>query len=203
MTMSKLVITGPEWKVLSEIIFLALKYDDLFREDGKTLFWRRNLVEVARDELNRAGQRGDLWILYVARDGSDRVIRIRTKGPEGHEKLLAKNERLLLSAPEYIRVEATPEVITGIANACCKIMGLHDTIKSERGEQLLTEHGYMLAKRFWNRCHLHWRRSLGASKAAWRRKGYIVEYEEVPDYRDPDFHEGAKLLYELEEVPKD
>lgn len=200
---SELVITGPEWKGLCEIISIVLGNDDLFRESGKTLLWNRGQVEAARDELNRAAQRGKSWILYVLREGSDHIIRIKTRNPNRHEELLFPNEKIVLSAPEHIRVEATPKVLTGIANACCKVMGLHDAVKDERGEELLTEHGYALAKRFWNRCHLHWRKSVGASKAAWKRKGYIAKYEEVPDYRNPDFHEGAKLLYELGEVPEE
>lgn len=200
---SELVITGPEWKGLCEIISIVLGNDDLFRENGKTLLWNRGQVEAARGELNKAGQRGKLWILYVAREGCDHLIRIKTKKPERHEELLCHNEKIVLSAPEHIRVEATPKVLTGIANACCKVRGLHDAVKDETGNELLTEYGYALARRFWDRCHLHWRKSVGASKAAWRRKGYIAEYEEVPDYRNPDFHEGAKLLYELSEVPQE
>ncbi|GAI12235.1 unnamed protein product [marine sediment metagenome] len=75
----------------------------------------------------------------------------------------------------------------GIANACCKAMALHDTLKEIREEVLLTDSGYKLAKKLWERCHLHWRRSVGARKAAWKRKGYIAEYGEVPDFREREF----------------
>ena len=45
---SELVITGPEWKGLCEIISIVLGNDDLFRESGKTLLWNRGQVEAAQ-----------------------------------------------------------------------------------------------------------------------------------------------------------
>lgn len=152
---------------------------------------------AAREELKKAEERAKFWVLYIEREGCDHLIRIKTKKPGRHRELIAGNEKLLLCAPERVRIKATPEVLIGIADACCKTLGLHNALKQEGG--LLSTAGCELAKRFWKRCHLHWRRSVGGKKAAWKRKGYIAEYGETPDLRNPKYHEGAKLLYDLGE----
>ena len=199
-TQSILGMSGVEWKHLCDLVDMVLRSDDTFREvSKKTLFRNRADVEAAQKELKAAGERADLWTVYIEREGLNHPIAIRTKEPAHYPELLVKNEKVIMCVPQRVRVKADQEVLVGIANACCKAVGLHDTIKETGKEPPLSEYGYNLAKNFWTRCHLHWRRSVGASKGAWRRKGYIATYAEVPDYREPEFHEGAKLLYELGE----
>jgi len=197
---SNLVMTGVEWRHLCNLVSMVLAYDDTFRKAiKKTLLCNRTWVEAGQQELKRAGEIGGLWLVYVARAGRDHPIVIKTKEPERHQELLMKDEQVLMCVPQEVRVKATEDVLLGIANACCKAIALHDTMKEIREEVLLTDFGYKLAKKLWERCHLHWRRSVGARKAAWKRKGYIAEYGEVPDFREREFHEGSKLLYDLTE----
>ena len=196
---SEFVINGPEWKALTDIVTRVLADDDVLREATKqTLFSNRKQVEAARDELKEAAERAKFWVLYIKREGCDHLITIKTRRPKKHEELIAGNEKLLLCAPEHVRVRATVDVLLGTANACCKAIGLHEVMDGG----YLSDFGVELARGFWRRCHLHWRKSVGARKAAWRRKGYIAEYAEAPDFRDQKFHEGSKLLYDVEEVEK-
>lgn len=195
---SELIVSGPEWRGLSSIVSVVLDNDDIFRKTiKKTLLRNRPCVEAAQGELKRAGTKAKFWVLYIKREGCNHVITIKTKKPERRQELIAGNEKLLLCAPERVRIRATQEILIGIADACCKTLGLHDALREEGG--LLSTAGCELAKEFWKRCHLHWRRSIGARKAAWKRKGYVAEYGETPDLRNSQFHEGAKLLYDLEE----
>ncbi len=199
---SKLILTGPEWKGISDIVSIALSNDDTFRVAcNQTLLRNRAQVETAQAELKEAVRKAKRWILYIEREGCDHLITIETERPGRHRELISGNEKLLLCAPKFVRVEATHDVLIGIADACCKAMGLHNALKTIN-EKLLSESGYELAKGLWNRCHLHWRRSVGARKAAWMKKGYVAEFEEVPDLRDSKFHEGAKLLYDVKEGAK-
>jgi len=201
---SSLIMTGIEWRHVSDLVSMVLAQDDTFREaTKKTLLWNRAWVEAAQEELKKAGQRAEFWLVYVERGRGNHPIRIRTRQPERHQDLLCKDERLIMCVPENARVKATEEILLGIANACCKAIGLHNAMKEIRDGDLLTDYGYKLAKSFWKKCHLHWRRSVGARKAAWKRKGYIAEYSEVPDFREPEFHEGSKLLYDLAEEEKE
>jgi len=193
---SQLIITGAEWKALTDIISRLLAEDDVFRRLGKTLFYNRKQVEFAQEELEKAAKRAKDWVLYIQREGCSHPIMIKTRRPERHKDSIAKNEKLLLCAPEHVRLEATSDVLFGIANACCKAIGLHEAME----KALLSNLGIELTRSLWRRCHLHWRRSVGARKASWRRKGYIAEYKEVPDFRDAEYHEGAKFLYDLKEA---
>ena len=197
---SSLVMTGVEWRHLCDLISMVLSYDDAFRKEiKKTLLWDRSWVEAGQQELKRAGEIGGLWSVYVMREGSDHPIIIRTREPQNYHLYLASNERMIMCVPKEVRVKTTEEVLLGIANACCKAIGLHDAMKEIGNEGPLTDFGYKLARDFWKRCHLHWRRSVGASKAAWKKKGYIAEYKDVADFREAQFHEGSQFLYDLNE----
>lgn len=201
---SSLVMTGVEWRHLSNIVAQVLEWDDTFRQAiKKTLLSNRAWVEASQQELKSVVERGGSWLIYVMREGSNHHIVIKTKEPRNYPLYLAKNEEMIMCVPEEVRVKATEEVLLGIANACCKAIGLHDAMKEIEKESLLTDFGYKLAKDFWKRCHLHWRRSVGARKAAWKRKGYIAKYAEVPDFRESEFHEGSKLLYDLDDKVKE
>lgn len=196
----KLILTGLEWKALSDIVSQMLAFDCSFRKIGKTPFLQRKSVEAAWNELAKE-RKVKFWIIYIEREGCDHLITIETRRPEDRERLIAGNERLLMCAPKQVRIDATPEVLMGIANACCKAKMLQEAL-SEQGQEFLTKSGKELAEKFWNRCHLHERRSMGNVKTQWRRKGYEVHHAEVPDTRNPKFHEGAKFLYDLEGVEK-
>jgi len=198
-------LSGIEWDNLCKILSTALHWDGIFREGiKKALLFNRKRTEDALKELETAGKRVKLWVLYVQMEWTDPPIKqiryIVTKKPDRFKRLLASNEKLLACVPKRVRVRATPEIMNGIGNACSKVLGLNEAVKRFGKAEILTEYGANFARRMWNRCHLFWRRSVGARKAAWRRKGYIAEFEEAPDLRDASYHEDAKLLYDLEEV---
>lgn len=201
--MGELVISGLEWDGLCKLLSTTLRWDNVFRGNiKKTLLFKRDWTEAALKELEKAGKRAKLWILYVEMSWEDppmkRTRYIMTKHPDRFKRLLASNERLLACVPKRVTLKTSTEVLLGIANACCKLLGLNEALTKSGEGAILSEAGCAFARRFWKRCHLFWRRSVGAKKAAWRRKGYIAEFEDVPDFRDEEYHEGAQLLYDVE-----
>jgi len=203
MVLNRFEISGLDWIVLIRIFERVLELDNFYRKHGMTLFRNRDWVETAFNELKNAGERAKLWIHYVETERwyGKEVIRFISKDKEFKSRLLGVNERHLVSAPKRVRLKVTPDVITGIAVACCKAKGLDEVFK-EKEESFLSDIELKVAEWFWNRSLLYSRRSVAAQKAAYRRKGVILVCEQAPDYRDPEFHEGAKLLYDLEEVEK-
>ena len=96
-------------------------------------------------------------------------------------------------APYQIYGKLSDNGLFGLSRAMCKAISLEGFTIEER----------TLARIFWNRCLLYHRRKVGGMKAAWKRRGYVVKYDEVPDLRECKYHEGAKLFYDLKEIKND
>lgn len=174
------ILTGLEWHGLHDLLEYLLKVDNDMRKKGKTLFHNRSDVESALKELKRAKKVSRSREVYY------------TVNP------LALNfDDANICVPERITINLTQPIVFGIANATCKGKGLYHLNIG------ITSWGNKLSEKFWSRMLLHYKRSLGAKKAAYRRKGFIVKYnKEIPDFREKKFHEGAKLFYDLKEVKK-
>jgi len=199
--MGTIVMIGLEWEWLRGLVSYMLRQDDSFRAIGKTLFFNRKWVESALEALEKA-KRTKRYVLYIEttwEDHPSQIRRVITDCPERFKKVLAKNETLLASVPFKVRVKADRRVILGLISACCKAICLNKALKKIGEQPILSEEMEKVVWHWWKRFCLHFRRSIGAKKAAWRKKGWIVDYEEVPDLRDEEFHEGSKLLYEIEE----
>ena len=94
--------------------------------------------------------------------------------------------------PYTVYAKLFDDGLFGLSRAMCKVMSLENFTTEER----------MLAQKFWNRALLHPRRKISGKKAAYRRKGYIADYGEVPDFREDKFHESVKRVYDLNEVER-
>lgn len=192
--MGIITFSGIEWMFACKIIRETLEIDDILRKHKKTLYPNetREWTEKALKELEAAADRAKIWIAWV--QGQYGLFTIETRNKSPPQKMLCDNEQIILFAPKNVSLRASVETLFGIANACCNAMGIHDVTGN-----YLNPTQYKLAKHIWEKCHLHWRRSVGAKKAAWKRKGYIATYGEVPDFRDPKWHKG-KLVYDMSEL---
>lgn len=200
--MSKLTIEGIEWHYLLDLTTQMLNLDDNLRENHKkTIFRHRHRVETAKDELVRAVKGSKKWVHHIEIDyggnHNKRTIFI-TSDSRGLDMSLSPCERLVFSAPKQVRINATQDVLVGMADVCCKAQGLNGAYS--KNDKFLADTEIEFLKQIWSRCHLFYRRSVGGMKGAWRKKGYIAEYKEMPDLRDSKFHEGSKLFYDLKEL---
>ncbi|MCK4526111.1 hypothetical protein KAW18_01970 [candidate division WOR-3 bacterium] len=173
------VLTGLEWYGIRDLLEYLLKVDKDMRKKGKTLFYKRSDVEAAFKELKRAKKSSRSREVYYV------VDQLALNFDDSH-----------ICVPERVTIKLTQPVVFGIAAATCKGRGLHYLNIG------ITPWGNKLSEKFWNRMLLHFKRSVGGKKAAYRRKGYIAKYKEVPDFRDEEWHEGAKLFYDLKEIEK-
>jgi hypothetical protein len=186
-----IILDGVEWMRIIEIAERMVEVDDACRVKGRTIFRDRSIVGIAISELKNA-KKSRRWRHYVKQsfdNGFTKVIIFIDNSPNFDMKISACEE-YLESAPEFVRLNINEDILTGISWIMCKAKALGQILE-------LTDYGKELADKVWKRCLLYDRRRIGGKKAAWKRKGYIVEYDEVPDYREPEFHEGAKLFYEL------
>lgn len=182
-SLGKMVVEGLEWYNLLGLVNKVLNYDDNFRENGETILRNRDCVEKAKEELEDIPNRVRKWRLYV--ETSLDSVPLNTFVTTNPEWLKKQYENVEFCVPNRARIDMDKEgVSTGIADICCKIKGLNDVDGIDFKEGIVD-----FADRFWNRCHLHSRRSVGA-------------YDFVPDSREDEFREGAKLVYDLEELEK-
>lgn len=184
--MGTMIIDGLEWYVLLDITKTVLTIDDSLRKEDKTILHNRSKVEKAKEELGDIENRARKWRVYTHTGcKGDSINSFKTEDPEWMKEQFSD---VFMVVPDKARINMDKKgVALGIADACCKIMALGNS-KIEDFE--ISDDTMELAEDFWNRSSLHFRRSFGA-------------YEDIPDFREEKYHEGAKLVYDLNNLEEE